>query len=408
MARNKKFEKLGVNENYVNQEAVTSDAEYNNKKKSFFAFLQKLDKTEKDEKINIDTSEQENEKAHGEKFTYTRKIASNVKMKKTSAELVAEAPKAPFVLFLVCMCLSLAGALVLGADFMYELNSTVQNVIKIAISVCVYIIPAVIYVFWKKEGMYNFRACSVKYTPFVVVSLGLLLCCSALQKYLIAYVFSYRVPMGVQQGSVFAAICAGAIVPAVCEEFLVRGVLQHEFSKYAGGFGGVIFSSIAFTMLHFDLQYFGVYFTAGLILGTVVHVTKSILPAMIIHFLNNMFAVVLSDRFTFVALERIGGTLLIIALATLCFILFVVLLQMMEKISMHRAVLYLKGKSTEQSEEQIAEQGSIYNGKAKEEVILFTANNGGTAAKTARLFVNALSLVCYVIFLATVLVPLFK
>ena len=71
LARNKKFEKLGVNENYVNQEAVTSDAEYNNKKKSFFAFLQKLDKTENDEKINIDTSEQENEKAHGEKFTYT-------------------------------------------------------------------------------------------------------------------------------------------------------------------------------------------------------------------------------------------------------------------------------------------------------------------------------------------------
>ena len=96
LARNKKFEKLGVNENYVNQEAVTSDAEYNNKKKSFFAFLQKLDKTENDEKINIDTSEQENEKAHGEKFTYTRKIASNVKMKKTSAELVADAPKAPF------------------------------------------------------------------------------------------------------------------------------------------------------------------------------------------------------------------------------------------------------------------------------------------------------------------------
>ncbi len=376
MAKNKKFQKIGVNENY---------------------------RPEKDENISYDGCE-EKEPHHEtapEKFTYT-KTKRVVKTKNTKDKVfVPDAPKAPFILLLCSLCLSLAGAFLLNADIVYGMSYGAQCAIKVAVSVCVYVIPAVVYVLLRKGGLYNVKGCSAGYMPFVFVSLGLVLFTSALQKYLIAYVFSYRVPVGAQQGSLLLTILVGALIPAVCEELLVRGILQYEFSKYAGGFGGVLFSALAFTLLHFDIQFFGVYFVAGVVLGTVVHVTKSVFPAIIIHFLNNTFSIVLSDRLTFVALERVGGTLLIIVLAAVCFVLLAVMLQMMEKISMKRAVQYLKGDEEEKHKQ---EDKGIYKGKAHEDVIFFTAEGKGTPTKTAKLFFNVLASVCYGVFLIAIFV----
>ena len=80
---------------------------------------------------------------------------------------------------------------------------------------------------------------------------------------------------------------------------------------------------------------------------------------------------------------------------------------MMEKISMKRAVFYLKGRDeSEQEADTQKKKKSMYSGKANEELILFTANGGKTFRKTIRLFVNPLSVVCYVIFAVTVIIAL--
>lgn len=380
-----------------------------NQKKNFFSalFSSHKDDTQPDTDYTDDDNEESQDENHPtEKYTYTRQTRPVKRKSSFGMSVFTDISKAPFILLLVCMGLSLIGAFLLNADFIYSMKFNTQCLVKTVVSLCIYVIPAVIYMFLRGNSSYNFKGCNVSYTPFVLVSLGLLIFTSALQKYTIAYVYSYRVQVGAPQGSLLMTVLVGALVPAVCEEFLVRGVLQHEFSKYAGGFGGVMFSAIAFTLLHFDLQYFGVYFAAGLILGTVTHVTKSVLPAMVIHFLNNTFTTVLSDRLTFVALERIGGTLLIIVLASLCFILLAIMLQMMEKISMKRAVFYLKGQD-ETDADTPKKNKKMYSGMAKDEIILFTAPEGMTFRKTLRLFVNPLSLVCYGIFAITVIVALF-
>jgi hypothetical protein len=79
------------------------------------------------------------------------------------------------------------------------------------------------------------------------------------------------------------------------------------------------------------------------------------------------------------------------------------MLQMMEKISMHRAVLYLKG--TEKNKEDENEKG-IYSGQAKEDVQLFVSLEGNTLTKTAKLLGNRISLVCYAVFLVVVIISL--
>ena len=405
LAKNKKFQKIGVNENYRPEKDENTSGDVDLKKKKPFAQLfSKLKNEKRDENASVDGFDNTDEakEAALEKFTYT-KTKRVVNAKKTKEKiLVPDAPKAPFILLLCSLCLSLAGAFLLNADVVYGISYGAQCAIKAAVSVCVYVIPALVYVLLRKGGLYNVKSCSAGYMPFVFVSLGLVLCTSALQKYLIAYMFSYRVPVGAQQGSLLLTILVGALIPAVCEELLVRGVLQYEFSKYAGGFGGVLFSALAFTLLHFDIQFFGVYFVAGVVLGAVVHVTKSVFPAIIIHFLNNTFSIALSDRLTFVALERIGGTLLIIVLAALCLILLAVMLQMMEKISMKRAVGYLKGDDDNKNHKQ--EDKGIYKGKADEDLIFFTAHGKATPTKTAKLFFNVLAAVCYGVFLIAILV----
>lgn len=403
MARNKRFEKLGVNENYTDEDVsldrkggVSDDTEKAKKKLNAFAML--FGKKQSDGKRSLDGMDGElppKEPPYSEKFTYIKKAPKNEQA--IGKEPVLPAPKMPIILFLICMCLSLAGAFVINSDIVYDASQKVQNIVRLCVSIGVYVVPTLLYMlFSKNRGLYNFRKCSLKLVPLTLLFLGLVLCSSALQKYLIAYVFSYRVPMGVQSQSLVWSIALGALVPAICEEMLVRGVLLFEFSKYAGGIGGVVLSSLMFSMLHFDLQYFCVYLAAGLFLGTLTHVTRSVFPAMAVHFLNNTFSICLSDTLTFVAMERIGGTLMIIVIAAVFFIFLGLALQTMERISIKRAVHYMKTDDTSN------EDDGIYRENPSNGVLLFTAHGGSTAAKTLRLVFNRYTCIGYFIFALTV------
>ena len=215
------------------------------------------------------------------------------------------------------------------------------------IGVAVYLIPCVIYaaVMKKRPRELYIKGFSPSSAPFAAVSLLLLISLTALEKYYIAYNFSYRAVQALPYGSsVPEVLFVNALLPAVLETLLVNGALQSEYSAFGGGITGIFASAAVFSLLHFDLRLFGVYFTAGLVLGTVTHVTGSVFPAMLIHFVNNLAAMFLADGMTFIASERIGGPFLMIVLCILCFVLLLIQLQMMEKRCMS---LYAKGASGE-------------------------------------------------------------
>lgn len=83
-------------------------------------------------------------------------------------------------------------------------------------------------------------------------------------------------------------ILAYAIIPAICEEFVFRGILCHEYER-GGVMRAIIFSSIFFGMLHFDVVNLPVYVFAGAILAMTLYATRSIFGPMIVHFLYNLF-----------------------------------------------------------------------------------------------------------------------
>ncbi len=81
---------------------------------------------------------------------------------------------------------------------------------------------------------------------------------------------------------------AYALLPAVCEEFVYRGILCCEY-EHGGVLRAVVLSSFFFGMLHFDLPRLPIYIFAGAILCLTMYATRSLFGAVICHFLYNLF-----------------------------------------------------------------------------------------------------------------------
>lgn len=86
-------------------------------------------------------------------------------------------------------------------------------------------------------------------------------------------------------------ILSVAVVPAISEEILFRGLLFSVLRKHSDGFA-ILISSLIFGLYHGNFVQIPFAFIVGLILSLTVVYTNSIIPAIIIHFSNNLFSVI--------------------------------------------------------------------------------------------------------------------
>lgn len=86
-----------------------------------------------------------------------------------------------------------------------------------------------------------------------------------------------------------------AVVPAVCEELLVRGAIARGLAGRLGPLAAVLVSSGYFALLHLSLARALPTAVLGAVLAVVVLRTGSLVPAMLIHALNNTAAILLGD-----------------------------------------------------------------------------------------------------------------
>ena len=77
-----------------------------------------------------------------------------------------------------------------------------------------------------------------------------------------------------------------AILPAICEEFTHRGFLLSGLGSL-GLKRAVILSSVMFGLMHLNIQQVFYATVLGFMMAIAVIMSRSIIPAMIIHFLNN-------------------------------------------------------------------------------------------------------------------------
>ncbi len=86
---------------------------------------------------------------------------------------------------------------------------------------------------------------------------------------------------------------AMAVVPALLEEFALRGVVLGAFRRFGDGFA-VVASSICFGVMHGNFEQIPFAFIIGLFLGFTVVKTGSLRVAIGVHFYNNFMAVIFS------------------------------------------------------------------------------------------------------------------
>lgn len=80
-----------------------------------------------------------------------------------------------------------------------------------------------------------------------------------------------------------------AVTPAFAEEFLFRGVILGKLRQFGDGYA-VLISSLLFGFMHCNFGQIPFAFIGGAIFGFVTVKTNSMLPAMIIHGLNNFLS----------------------------------------------------------------------------------------------------------------------
>lgn len=316
MAKKNKFEKLGINERYFEN-----------------AEEKQTDEKKPSDKYFPDAPKRE-------KFKF-RKSENKPEIKqKPEKQPVPHGIIKAHIPALCAAVLSFCVLMVSDSGFLSEFAADKRFALYALISALVYLVPCAVYCLARKlkPKNINVRGFSPSAIPVTVVSLLLLVALAALEKYYIAYNFAYRVSDAVPYGTgVLETVLSAALLPAAFETLFVNGLLQSEYSRYGGGITGIFASSLIFAALHFDIKLFVIYFTAGLVLGTLTHVSHSVFPAMFVHFLNNLAAIYLADGMTFIASERIGGTFLMTVIAVICFSLFLIQLQMIEKLCLSKS-----------------------------------------------------------------------
>lgn len=144
-----------------------------------------------------------------------------------------------------------------------------------------------------------------------------------------------------------------AILPAFCEEFTHRGMLLSAYKKL-GLKKAVLLSALMFALIHLNVGQFFYAFVAGIVLAIVALYSRSIVPSMIIHFINNGINVYLDfakvngtfggNFYELISKYLLSGSLfssvIFIALfVTLVILLLVFLISLLLKINAQKSIL---------------------------------------------------------------------
>ncbi len=155
-------------------------------------------------------------------------------------------------------------------------------------------------------------------------------------------------------GSVFEKILFFiqlAVLPAIFEELYVRGAVLTFSRKYGDKFA-IIASAILFSLIHLNISQSIFAFLMGILLAVLVVKTKSIIPSMIIHFLNNGYeALYLILEGNTMAIGVLNIVFLILSIVGVALIVYLVVKNRstllkkknngVPKVSFNKSVLYI-------------------------------------------------------------------
>lgn len=94
-------------------------------------------------------------------------------------------------------------------------------------------------------------------------------------------------------GALLLAIVLWALIPAICEELLFRGIIFKGLTTQFKPVNAMLIGGLCFMLMHGSLQQTIYQFILGIILCAVYYLTKNIFYPMLLHFLNNALVMIM-------------------------------------------------------------------------------------------------------------------
>lgn len=91
---------------------------------------------------------------------------------------------------------------------------------------------------------------------------------------------------------IFIAVLSTAVLPAILEEVVVRGIIMQPLRRFGDKFA-IVASALIFGIMHGNMVQIPYTMVAGLFLGYLAIATGSLWPSIILHFVNNFYSVAL-------------------------------------------------------------------------------------------------------------------
>lgn len=189
--------------------------------------------------------------------------------------------------FWMCLViLNLLGTMVLG---LLVSDATMS----ILLAQALIIVPVILYLFITKQSpvkllrLHKFHFGS----GILVVLLGLCLFPIIMVINALSMMFATNTMAGTmgeitENGLLYALLILSAL-PACVEEITFRGVMMGTYDKGRRPIRAIVFSALAFAMMHMNFNQMCYAFFMGLVMGIVVELTDSLYASMLIHFTIN-------------------------------------------------------------------------------------------------------------------------
>ena len=214
------------------------------------------------------------------------------------------------------------------------------NVEKMAIYLVIYVIPMAVYIRLARVKASKILALSFvkfKYLPFILLfGLSTSIICALINAGSAA-LFSNLLDITPQETTVdfvsdraFVLVITSVILPAVCEELLIRGIALSEYSRYGVSIS-VIMTSVVFALFHGNVTAIPALFVAGVFYAVLTHLFKSVWPAIICHLINNALSLYISLHTDFIR-YLLSDVIFIVVIVCLLFIILYVTLRLLEKV----------------------------------------------------------------------------
>lgn len=141
------------------------------------------------------------------------------------------------------------------------------------------------------------------------------------------------IPMALSGGEVLFGVIAVVIIPAVLEEFWMRGIIFSAYNK-SNTLAAIFFTSLMFAFLHLRINEALGFLFMGIVASVVLIKSNSLYAAMVYHGFSNLTALLLGG---FILPYVIDYIWVVFIIAVLGFMLFFALLLMQKnKMALHR------------------------------------------------------------------------